>query len=89
MKKTAFFQVANLPAVPTDKEYQLWVIRKEEKIPSGVFAVRSEREGYFNVMNLDVATKSDFDAFAITLEPKGGSPQPTGAVYLLGTTAIN
>lgn len=88
-KKKAFFQVANLPAVPTDKEYQLWVIRKEEKIPSGVFAVRSEQEGYFNVMNLDVATKSDFDAFAITLEPKGGSPQPTGAVYLLGTTAVN
>ena len=89
LKKTAFFQVANLPAVPTDKEYQLWVIRKEEKIPSGVFAVRSEQEGYFSVMNLDVAMKSDFDAFAITLEPKGGSQQPTGAVYLLGTTSVN
>jgi anti-sigma-K factor RskA len=89
VKKTAFFQVANLPILPTGKEYQLWVIRKEEKVPSGVFAVRGEQEGYFNVMNLDVAAKNDFDAFAITLEPKGGSPQPTGAIYLLGTTAVN
>jgi anti-sigma-K factor RskA len=91
VKKTAIFQVAQLPTVPEDKEYQLWVIRKGEKIPAGLFAVRSEqeKESYFKIMNLNVESKKDFEAFAVTLEPKGGSPQPTSPIYLLGTTSLN
>jgi len=91
VKKTAIFQVSQLPMVPEDKEYQLWVIRKGEKLPAGVFAVRSEKEqeSYFKIMNLNVESKKDVEAFAVTLEPKGGSPQPTGSIYLLGTTSLD
>ncbi|MBI3586103.1 MAG: anti-sigma factor [Ignavibacteriales bacterium] len=91
IKKTAIFQVANLPAVPQGKDYQLWIIKNKMSISGGVFSVTSEKggESYFKVMNLDVGEKKDFDAFTVTLEPKGGAPQPTGVMYLLGATATN
>ncbi|MBI3578699.1 MAG: anti-sigma factor [Ignavibacteriales bacterium] len=91
VKKTAIFQVANLPVVPQGKDYQLWIIKNKKPVSAGVFAVTSEKEGgsYFKVMSLEVNERKDFDAFAVTLEPKGGVPQPTGAMYLLGATAKN
>lgn len=91
VKKMAIFQVTNLPTVPQGKDYQLWIIKNKKPVSAGVFSVTSEKEGgnYFKVMNLEVGEKKDFDAFAVTLEPKGGVPQPTGAMYLLGATAVN
>ena len=84
-KKVAIFQVANLPMVPSDKDYQLWIIKDSVTVSAGVFAVQDEREreNYFKVLSLDVAQRSDVDAFAVTLEPKGGLPQPSGQVYLI------
>ena len=91
VKKVAIFQVANLPAIPADKDYQLWIIKNKKPIPAGVFSVRDvkETENYFKVLSLDVTDKKEIDAFAVTLEPKGGSPQPSGEMYLLGNPAIN
>ncbi|HEX9829938.1 MAG TPA: anti-sigma factor, partial [Bacteroidota bacterium] len=84
-KNVAIFQVANLPMVPGDKDYQLWIIKDSVTVSAGVFAVQDEREreNYFKVLSLDVAQRSDVDAFAVTLEPKGGLPQPSGQVYLI------
>ena len=88
-KKVAIFQVANLPLAPTDKDYQLWIIKNKIPIPAGVFSVtdEKEKENFFKVLSLDVTDKSEIDAFAVTLEPKGGLPQPSGAMYLIGNTA--
>lgn len=90
-KKVAIVQVANLPPTPADKEYQLWVIKDKKPISAGVFSVRDEKEkeSFFKVLALDVASKREVSTFAVTLEPKGGVPQPTGAMYLLGTPAVN
>ena len=82
--KTAILQVANLPAVPGDKDYQLWVVKGEQKISAGVFAVTGDQPGFFKIENLAVSNPSDVGAFAVTLEPRGGVPQPTGAMYLVG-----
>lgn len=91
VKKNAIFQVANLPAVPQDKDYQLWIIKNKKPVSAGVFTITSGKGGeiFFKLMNLDVGEKKEFDAFAVTLEPKGGVPQPTGAMYLLGATTVN
>lgn len=90
-KKVAIFQVANLPLAPADKDYQLWIIKNKKPIPAGVFSVREEKEkeNYFKVLALDVTDKKEIDAFAVTLEPKGGVPQPSGTMYLLGSPAAN
>ncbi|MBI1808195.1 MAG: anti-sigma factor [Ignavibacteria bacterium] len=88
-KKVAILQVSKLPAVPKDKDYQLWVIKKQKPISAGVFAVTDQREAesFFKVQLLEVGERSEVDAFAVTLEPKGGVPQPTGDMYLLGKTS--
>lgn len=85
-KKVAIFQVANLPQTPADKDYQLWVIKDNKPVSAGVFSVRDEKEkeSFFKVLALDVTSKREVGAFAVTLEPKGGVPQPTGAMYLIG-----
>lgn len=92
-KKIAVLQVSHLPAVPKGKDYQLWVIKGNDPKPvsAGVFAVSSEDEinNYFKVQSLEIVDRKEISAFAITLEPKGGVPQPTGDMYLLGKTSTN
>ena len=79
----ALLQVANIPAVPTDKDYQLWFIVNGQPISAGVFAVDDpQRDNFFKIEQLQSDARQG--AFAITMEPKGGVPQPTGDMYLLG-----
>jgi len=73
--------VQNLPAPPSDKDYQLWYVTKDAKISAAVF--RTDEKGS---SQLSLALPRDalegLVATAVTLEPKGGSPQPTGDFYL-------
>jgi anti-sigma-K factor RskA len=91
LTRIAIFQVANLPASAADKDYQLWIIKDKIPISAGVFSVNSdkEKENYFKVLSLEVGDKKEIDAFAVTLEPKGGLPQPSGAMYLMGNSSTN
>lgn len=86
VKKVAIFQVANLPLAPADKDYQLWIIKNKTPISAGVFSVQDEKEqeNFFKVFAWDVTDKKEIDAFEVTLEPKGGLPQPSGQKYLIG-----
>jgi len=80
----ALLQVSNLPAVPSDKDYQLWIIKNNQPISAGVFAVNDPaRDNFFKIEEL-ADSEQPADAFAITMEPKGGMPQPTGDMYLMG-----
>ena len=79
----ALLQVANIPAVPTAKEYQLWFVINNQPYSAGVFAVNDpSRDNFFKIQELNQSASQG--AFAITLEPEGGSPQPTGDMYMLG-----
>lgn len=79
----ALLQVANIPSVPTDKDYQLWFIVNGQPISAGVFSVDDpQRDNFFKIDQLRSGATDG--AFAITMEPKGGMPQPTGDMYLLG-----
>ena len=88
-KKIAILQVSHLPPVPANKDYQLWVIKDQKPISAGVFAVTNIKveESFFKVQPIDLVDSGGINAFAVTLEPKGGVPQPTGEMYLLGKTA--
>ncbi|WP_018127017.1 anti-sigma factor [Balneola vulgaris] len=80
----ALLQVANLPTVPTAKDYQLWFVINNQPISAGVFSVNDPlKDNFFKIQELNQQATSG--AFAITLEPEGGSPQPTGDMYLLGS----
>lgn len=82
----ALLQVSNLPAVPSDKDYQLWIIKDNKPVSAGVFAVNDPQKDSFFKIEQIASDEKTADAFAITMEPKGGVPQPTGDMYLLGNT---
>lgn len=87
-RKRAILQVSNLPAIPSDKDYQLWVVKGKQPISAGVFAVHDTESNYFKIENLAVTDPKEIAAFAVTLEPKGGVPQPTGAMYMAGAPRL-
>jgi len=77
-QKVWFYSV-NLPECPTGTTYQLWAMQ-EKPISVGLFRVSS---GMSTVLltkplaNVDSATH-----FAVSLEPRGGRPEPTGQRFL-------
>src|SRR5215510_198570 len=73
--------IFDLPAPPSDKDYQLWYVTKNAKISAAVF--RTDEQGR-SVLKLTLPPDAlaDLAATAVTLEPRGGSPQPTGKFYL-------
>ncbi len=73
---------AKLPPPPEGKVYQLWLVKPEAKISAGLIDV--DRNGHgFKVVDVP-ANVSDLDAVAITLEPQGGSSQPTMPIFAVG-----
>jgi anti-sigma-K factor RskA len=65
------------------KDYQLWLIRGDDKISAGV--LRTDPSGATLARISDeVLAGGRPDAFAVTIEPQGGMPQPTGPIILLG-----
>ncbi len=87
-KRSAILHVSHLPAVPTDKDYQLWVIKNKKPISAGVFAVHDNDANFFKIENLAAVNPKEINAFAVTLEPKGGMPQPTGDMYMMGAPKL-
>ena len=82
----AVLQIAELPATPDDKDYQLWIIRDGEPVSAGLFSLDRDRENYYlSIENFVEQDLSLIAAVAITIEPKGGMPQPTGDMFLIGT----
>ena len=82
-QKGLLFYAANLPALPSGKTYQLWLVPTEgNPISAGTFQTDSHGNGEVLLPQLPpgVAAK----AFAVTVEPAGGVPQPTGAKVLVG-----
>ncbi len=74
---------AGLPPNPADKAYQLWaIVGKNPPISAGIFSVDARGTGSLAVPPLPGVQK--VDVFAVTLEPAGGRPAPTGQMYLAG-----
>ena len=76
--KETFLNIADLPQPPADKQYQLWAIVNTKPVDAGVFDLDFQK----------VQHMKDFDsveAFAVTLEQKGGSPTPNlEKMYAMG-----
>jgi anti-sigma-K factor RskA len=73
----------NLPPAPSGRAYQLWLMRKKgNPIPSQVF--NTEPTGRQLVQSISVPAGEEIVGFALTVEPAGGSPQPTSTPILYG-----
>ncbi|HKQ91802.1 MAG TPA: anti-sigma factor [Blastocatellia bacterium] len=73
--------IFNLPPPPSDKQYQLWYVTKNAKISAWVFSTDEQGRTVLK-LTLPMEALAGLAATAVTLEPKGGSPQPTGKFYL-------
>ncbi len=71
--------VASLTPLPSDKTYELWTISGGTPRPAGLFTVdASGRGGHF----VDPVPGGRPEVFAVTIEPAGGVPAPTGPIVL-------
>jgi anti-sigma-K factor RskA len=78
----AMLSVANLPPPPDDNTYQAWLIVGGAPVSAGTFAVDATGGGHHPIS----ATTGSFEAVGVSLEPSGGSDQPTpGNIILLGS----
>jgi anti-sigma-K factor RskA len=69
---------ANLPQVPTDKTYQLWIVTGKARTSAGLMKIDETGHGHLAV---DLSDRTDrLQVAALTVEPEGGSPQPTGDI---------
>ena len=75
-------QVFDLPSAPTGMDYQLWYVTKEAKLSAAVFRPTAQGRAELR-LSLPGGIAQNLAATAVTLEPQGGSPQPTGKFYLL------
>ncbi len=78
----AILIVQNLPQLPEDRAYQLWLVRNNQRENGGVFRVDSSGMGL--IILTAPSPLSTYHAFGITEEPSGGSPGPTSPRLLGG-----
>ncbi len=77
------FVASNLPALPDDKAYELWVLPiTGNPLPAGVF--RPDNKGGGVVVNPPLSAGVAAKGFAITVEPKQGSAAPTTKPMMVG-----
>jgi anti-sigma-K factor RskA len=76
------FTVSNLPQLPPGRVYQVWVVTAQAPVSAGLLTPDAQGGGsvYFETP-VDILPPT---AVAVTLEPAGGVPAPTGAMYLVG-----
>ena len=76
------FTASNLPPLPAGRTYQLWIVTAQRPVGAGL--VRPRGDGAVREV---LSTSPDLTqpvAIALTIEPEGGVPAPTGDKYLVG-----
>jgi anti-sigma-K factor RskA len=81
--RSALFYAFDLPALPDEKTYELWFIAAGKPVSAGTFAVDAYGRASLRVDRMSETQR--IEAWAVTIEPRGGVPKPTGAFVLKGT----
>ncbi len=83
--KRGILLAGNLQPLPPDKQYELWVFDKGKPVAAGVFDV--DPRGSALLESPDLSAIAAAQNFAVTVEPRGGLPAPSGPIVLAGTPA--
>ena len=76
------FTASNLPPLPAGRVYQVWVVTGPAPVSAGLLTPDTSGGGLtFFSTPPDIPPPT---AVAVTLEPAGGVPAPTGDFYLVG-----
>jgi anti-sigma-K factor RskA len=83
-RSSLVFIASNMPALPPQKAYELWLIPKQgAPIPAGVF--KPDARGSATVVNPPLPSQVEAKAFAITVESESGSATPTMPITMMGS----
>lgn len=77
----AFFYAFNMPPLPPGKTYQLWAI-VDRPVSAGTF--QADLGQTSRLLIQAIPPLQAIKRFAVSVEPQGGQPQPTGDIYLVG-----
>jgi hypothetical protein len=72
---------SNLAPLPPDRQYELWVFQNGKPINAGVFDADAGGNALFESTEFPQAPQVA-EMFAVTVEPRGGMPAPTGPIVL-------
>lgn len=76
--------ICSLPSPPPGKQFQLWALYKGKPVDAGMI---SKTGGKLKLQTMKAVKRAD--AFAVTLEPDGGSAKPTlNAMYIMGKVGV-
>jgi anti-sigma-K factor RskA len=76
------FTASNLPPLPVGRIYQLWIVTEQAPVSVGV--VTPDANGAVEFVSRRGEHFPKAAGVAVTIEPEGGVPAPTGAKYLVG-----
>lgn len=79
------FMASNLAPLPPEKTYELWLVpmHSDKPMPAGTF--KPDPKGNAMVMMPPMTAGVEAKAFAVTIEPEGGSLTPTMPMVLVGS----
>lgn len=72
----------HLPALPASQNYQLWLVDPSAPAPVSAAVFTSEATGAVRLVFTTPGNLRTSERFAVSVEPKGGSPRPTGKFLL-------
>lgn len=75
------FAASDLPAIPSGRTYQLWFLTAGAPVSAGL--LKPDAQGNATVAFEMAASVPDPTGLALSIEPEGGVPAPTGAIYLV------
>jgi anti-sigma-K factor RskA len=81
-RNEALLNGSRLKPVPSGRAYQLWFIKDGKPVPSITFV--PSPDGSATRTGVPVPREGKVSAAAITVEPEGGSAQPTSPIVLVG-----
>lgn len=79
--QSAVLVISGLPKLEAGKTYQVWLIDGSVPVSAGLLKVDENGQAVFIVTSKE--SIGSFKSLGISVEPEGGSPQPTGDIVVL------
>jgi len=80
-EQSAILIISGLPKLEANKTYQVWLINGGAPVSAGLLSIDENGQGVVIVTSNE--SIGSFKSLGISVEPEGGSPQPTGDIVVL------
>jgi anti-sigma-K factor RskA len=89
-RRRAIIFFYDMPPNPSDRSYELWIIRGDKKTPQGAGTFDVDPLSHRSSMTIEqLPVGAEIKGLAVTLEPKGGVTAPTSSdYYVMGQTGL-